>query len=123
MVEGKSEVIGISAGADLSALQYKIISVAGTLATDGNDALGVLQNKPQSGEDASVAYTGHMKAYAGGTIAAGDRVSCSASGTLVTVNSGDSAAIMGKSLSAASSGGLVEFVGNFAVGYTASVTT
>lgn len=107
--EGLANCITLKAGADLSNLQYKVINVAGTLAVSNVLAAGVLQNAPQSGEHASVKYQGHMKAYAGGSIAAGNPLIMSASGTLVV----GSQSIVGKSLAAASSGALVEFIGDF----------
>lgn len=109
--EGRSEKLSVSAGADLSARQYQLISVAGTMAATAHTALGVLQNKPLSGEDATLAYAGHMKALAGGTIAAGNTLSCTASGTLVAVSS---AWGLGTAVTAAASGAMCEFVGNLA---------
>lgn len=108
-VHGDYKAVSIAAGADLSSLQYKVVNVNGTLAVTKLSALGVLQNDPQSGEHATVAYSGKMKAYAGGTIAKQAPVILSASGTLVVGSLG----IIGKALAAASSGGLVEFVGDF----------
>jgi Uncharacterized conserved protein (DUF2190) len=108
---GDSQKIAVSAGADLSAAQYKVIDVAGTISAANSAALGVLQNKPKSGEDASVAVLGHMKAYAGGTITKGARLKVTTSGWLVVVASGDGTC--GKSLQAANSGSLVEFIGDF----------
>jgi len=70
---GDKEIIAIAAGADLSAFQYKIVAVDGTLAATNAVALGVLLNKPKSGESASVAYSGHMKAYVGGGFCRGGR--------------------------------------------------
>lgn len=113
--EGINKKITIFAGADLSSLQYNVINIAGTLAISPALAVGVLQNAPQSGEHASVAYEGHMKAKAGGTIAAGNELILSTSGTLIA--GVGSAGIVGKALAAASSGGLVSFVGNFATAF------
>ena len=121
--EGVNNTVSISAGADLSALQHHIINISGTVCIEGNSALGVLQNKPLSGEDASIAYRGHMKAKAGGTIAKADRVSVTASGTLVAVTSGSNFAVLGKALVAASSGGLCEFVGDFSTCYVSTITS
>jgi hypothetical protein len=68
---------------------------------------------PESGQHAMLAYSGRMKAYAGGTIAKGNPLIMSASGTLVV----GSLNIVGKALAAASSGALVPFIGNFASGF------
>lgn len=109
---GEVKQVAIVAAADLSAAQYKVIDVAGTISAANSAALGVLQNKPKSGESAAVAYAGHLKAYAGGAITAGARMKVTTSGWLVVVASGDGA--VGKALKAASSGALVEFIGDFA---------
>lgn len=108
-MEGVSKKVTVTAGADLSALQYNVINVAGTLAISNVLALGVLQNAPQSGEHAAVAYSGHMKVKAGGTIAKGNPLIMSTSGTLVV----GSVSVVGKALVAASSGALVECVADF----------
>ena len=62
MIEGKHEAVTIKAGADLSAMQYKIVTVGGVMAAANITALGVLQNAPLSGEHATVAWKGNMKA-------------------------------------------------------------
>ena len=111
-VEGKNETITIAAGADLTGLQYRIISVAGTLSVSNITAGGVLQsNTVGDGEHATLVYQGNMKAMAGGTIAAGNTVTVTASGTLAVGSSG----VVGKALAAASSGALVNFIGDFSV--------
>lgn len=110
---GSKEVIGIRAGADLRTFQYKIIAVDGTLAATNAVALGVLQNKPNTGEDTSVAYRGHMKAYGGGgAIAAGDQLAVTTSGYLIK-NVTSTSGIVGRAITAAASGALVEFIGDF----------
>lgn len=114
MHEGKFETVSVPAGADISALQYHVINVSGTLALNEITALGVLQNTPESGEQATLGYMGYMKAKAGGAIVKGNRLTVTASGTLSAVGSGDSAGVVGKAITASSSGGLVAFVGNFA---------
>ncbi|MFA6213551.1 MAG: hypothetical protein WC714_29205 [Candidatus Obscuribacterales bacterium] len=111
---GDKETIAIAAGADLSTFQYKIIAVDGTLAATNAVALGVLLNKPKSGEHATIAYAGHMKAYVGGgSVAAGAQLAVTTSGYLIT-NATSTGGIVGKAITAAASGALCEFVGNFA---------
>lgn len=51
----------IVAGADLSARQYKFIGPTGVLATSATNPIGVLQNKPQSGEHATYRPLGASK--------------------------------------------------------------
>lgn len=111
--EGDKNLISIAAGADLSACQYKIVDVAGVIAATSTAALGVLQNKPAAiGRGASVAYSGHMKAYVGGAVTAGGRLKVTTSGWLVAVASGDGA--VGKAIKAATSGSLCEIIADFA---------
>lgn len=111
-VSGENSCIAVAAGADLSAQQYKVVTVSGTIAATNATALGVLQNKPKSGEHANVAYAGHLKAYAGAAIAAGAEVVVTTSGYLIT-NATSTSGIVGKAITAAASGALVEFVGDF----------
>ena len=78
--------ITLEAGADLSSDQYKLVklSAANTivLCSNATDApVGVLQNKPASGQAATVCISGASKLLAGGTISAGDFVGTDASGT------------------------------------------
>ena len=87
----------LNAAADLSALQYHIMRVSAvnacnvsSQATD-SDMCGVLQNKPQSGEGASIQYSGRGRVVAGGVITAGDHLSCNGSGRAATVTSGQMA--------------------------------
>lgn len=80
------------AGADLSSSQHLFVKVSGAgvvLAGDGDEAAGVLQNSPISGEAASVAVSGMVKVVAGGTIAVGAKVGADAAGKAVTAASGD----------------------------------
>ena len=113
-VEGRFYSYGVAAGADLSGLQYRVINVAGTAIAASNLAAGgVLQNRAQSGDDATLAYMGEMKAYAGGAISAGNPLVLTTSGTLQVGSQG----IVGKALATATSGSLVQFIGNFATAF------
>lgn len=53
----------IVAGADLSAAQYKAVNPTGVLATSATNGCGILQNKPLSGEHATIVFLGVTKAY------------------------------------------------------------
>lgn len=53
----------VVAGADISGQQYKNVNVGGTLAGSADNVFGVLQNKPQSGEHATVRKLGYTKIY------------------------------------------------------------
>ena len=115
-VDGYKQSISVAAGADLSALQFRAVQIDGTLATTNKNAAGILQNKPESGEHANIAFFGHLKGVAGAALAVGNDVKVSSGGFLTAVASGDSS--RGKVVTAASSGSMVEFIGNFASGYT-----
>lgn len=115
-VHGNHRSISIAAGADLSALQYRAVQIDGTLATTNKNAAGILQNKPQTGEHATIGYDGHLKGIAGAALTGGTDVKVSSGGFLTAVASGDSS--RGKVVTAASSGSVVEILGSFISGYT-----
>ena len=106
------ESIGVDAGADLSACQYKGIAVGGTIAASGATAMGILQNKPESGEDAQLGWFGRSRFYAGAAVAAGAEITCTTSGWFITAASGTNP--VGKALEAVSSGGIGEAIVCFA---------
>lgn len=96
----------LEAAADLSAKQYHIVRLSAanlcnqaSLATD-SDTIGVLQNKPQSGEFATVAFAGLSKVVAGAAITAGDVFSSNGSGRAITVVSGDLGMSVGRAITA-----------------------
>lgn len=104
----------IVAGADLSDdEQYKAIAIGGTIAASGTAAIGILCNKPKSGEDAAVTWWGREKFYAGAAVAAGAQVTVTTSGWFITAGSGD--AVVGRNgSSAVASGAIGEGMFNFA---------
>jgi len=119
-IQNKYDSVAISAGADLSAGQYKVINIGGTLALSGATSFGILQNKPAaSGRAATVGYTGIMKARAGAAIAVGAGLDVTSNaaggGWVITVTSGSAA--VGKALYAANSGDTFTGLFNFAGGY------
>lgn len=77
------------ADADLSASRYLFVvptaSNGCALAGANSRALGVLQNKPKSGEAATVLTEGQTKVVAGGAFAIGDYVKSDAAGKAVQV--------------------------------------
>lgn len=101
----------VVAGADLSGLQYKAVTVGGTLGTSNAASYGILQNKPESGEGGTVTVIGLAKAIAGGAITAGVNVTVS-SGFLIAVSSGDGVTV-GKAKIAANSGDTFTAAVNF----------
>ena len=73
------------AGADLSAAQYKFVKMSAdntvVLCSGATDApIGVLQNNPISGAEASVLVVGGTKLVAGAAIAAGIKIGTSSTG-------------------------------------------
>lgn len=108
---GDIEVVALVAGADLRAAQYKVVAVGGTIAAANDAAVGILQNKPNTGEGATVAFAGHAKGVAAAAITAGARLKVTTSGYLTTVASGDGSC--GKALASASSGSTVEGLFDF----------
>ena len=108
--------IQLKAGADLNTgdgtgAQYKAVAVGGTIAANNTTAMGLLQNKPKTNEDAQVGYFGHMKGVAGGALTAGARVKITTSGYLAACASGDGAC--GKVIAACASGAAVEGIFDF----------
>ncbi|SCM71512.1 hypothetical protein KL86PLE_100245 [uncultured Pleomorphomonas sp.] len=89
------------AGADLSSSQYLFVKLDANaqvvVAGAGEDAIGVLQNKPAAGQAATVRVGGLSKVVAGAAITAGARVASDASGkaktaVAATVNTSDTGA-------------------------------
>lgn len=100
------------AGADLSAAQYHVVSVATTgavslaTATAANQAnasnfVGVLQNNPTSGKDATVALAGSItKAVKGAAaVAIGDTLTVTTAGKVSTATA-TTQVVVGQALSA-----------------------
>ena len=95
------------AAEDLSEMQYKILNVHGENTVKlrvaaGAGVLGVLDNKPKNGENATVVVAGLTRCMAGGTVAAGSWISVTASGTGLAATSGQY--ILGKSITGVASG-------------------
>ena len=106
----------IIASVDLSSKQHLVVRVTGDVADNNNEAYGVLQNKPESGEHASVAVSGIMKAISGAAIAAGASLAVTNSGFLITATSGTGVSIGKNKNLAVGSGNTFTFLGNFANG-------
>lgn len=87
---GEQLRIAMEAGADLSAAQNHLVrqSAANTVLLVGSagatNGLGVLIDKPQSGEQGAVAMVGMAKVVAGSSMAVGAPFTASASGRAVT---------------------------------------
>lgn len=80
------------ASTDLSTSQYLAVRVGATglaLAGAGEQADGVLQDKPASGDVGSYAAWGRSKVVLGATLAKGAQVTPNAAGKMVAATSGD----------------------------------
>lgn len=78
----------LAAGADLRTKQYFAVKLDSTpdvnlCSTAGEAALGILQNEPNTGEEASVMVSGITKVSCGGTVAVNDKVTTDANGEIV----------------------------------------
>ena len=104
---------------DLSASTAQFHAIAfndAQLATGPEEASGILMNKPDQYEHASVGYSGEMKFAAGGAISQGDKLTVANSGWFTTAGSDDG--VVGEAKHAVTSGslgtGIFEFSGNTA---------
>lgn len=102
------QLLGVTAGADLSAKQYYAVNLSAdttvALANAAGEVIhGVLQNVPTSGQSADVCCSGITKVAAGGTIAYGDKLCCDANGKFVAATK-NSDYVLGICVDSASSG-------------------
>lgn len=109
-VNGKTNDTFI-ADADLDAYQYTImVNSTGPRVnrnfSGGGRSIGILQNKPKSGEHATVTVLGKTRVLAGGTITAGGGFTNTISGTAVAVTSGQLE--LGTAYTGVASGGIFE---------------
>lgn len=83
-IANQAVLITMVAAADLSAKQYYFVKVSGTgvdVCSGATDVpLGVLQNNPVSGAEASVLVVGGTKIVSGASIAAGIKIGTGAAG-------------------------------------------
>lgn len=115
---GDQILYSAKAGADLSSLRYSVLELNSEDVVDLTDGtadipLGILQTKPQSGEEAAVCVQGISKARYGGNVTAGNLLVCTASGTLTAAGSTAGTKICAMALVTANSGatGTVNFFG------------
>jgi len=92
--------------------QYKAMGMDGDVAGTVANAAGLLQNKPKSGEDATITFVGRSKFRAGGAVTQNAELTLASSGWLVAASSGDRT--VGRARFAASSGAVGRGVFNFA---------
>jgi hypothetical protein len=88
------QTLTLEAAADLRLFQYMAVRVSAAnkcnVASDigASTVIGVLQNKPNTGEFATVAVFGKSKMVAGGAITAGNLITLNSSGRAAAVASG-----------------------------------
>lgn len=101
----------LSADADLSDKQYHFMRLSGTKSTNqasnstDTNYVGVLQNEPESGEQATVGRGGKMKVVAGGALSANDQITTNGSGRATGISSGTNDVVYGRVLEASSADG------------------
>lgn len=98
--EQNLHVLGIEAGADLTAKQFYFVKIDSNgqldLAGDAADAIGVLQDAPADNDPGLVGVLGISKVICGGVIAKGGEIGIDTNGKAVAAASGD--AVMGYAL-------------------------
>lgn len=81
------DAISLAAGADLSTKQFRAVKVNSSgkavVAGAGEFAIGILQNKPASGQAATIVYSGVSKGILGGSVTAGATVAADSNGAFV----------------------------------------
>jgi hypothetical protein len=77
----------VAATADLRTAQYKLITRAGALAGAGV-AAWALQDKPNTGQNGTIATHGITKVIYGGTVTAGQLLAANASGLAIVATTG-----------------------------------
>ncbi len=118
---GDQQTITFTASGDLSGKQNHIVRAIGegtcaqaSLATD-LAIVGVLVNKPQNGEAATVAFAGKAKVVAGATILANALITSDSSGRATSVLSGSSSLVIGRALEAGAAGETITALLSFPV--------
>lgn len=120
--KGTFQSVTLDAGADLSSLQYYVVSLDdGQRSIHGAEACGILQNKPRINEFANIGIIGVMKYRAGGAITKDDWLRVDSNSTLVKAGSGYH--LVGKALETVTSGSIGTGMFNFACPVYASEST
>ena len=106
--QGNTTDLGIcTAAANLSTSQFRFVKVTGNkqvnLCVAGDNAIGVLQNKPNTAQAAAVTFAGSSKVVAGAAIAAGALIASDINGAAVAASAGNY--IIGIALNAAGGAG------------------
>ncbi len=110
-VTRRFDTITVTASQDLTGHQYKAVGLDGLVAETTLAAVGILQNKADVNDHATLAYAGHMKCIVGAAVNSNSQIGITTSGFAISVATSD---YIGFTLSQAGSGDVVDFVGNFA---------
>lgn len=111
--ENKRFMTTIQALEDLDSHQYIGFSLSdGKVANNAGECIGIICNKPKSGENASIAYFGESKFKAGGAISADADITVATSGYFTQADSNDTK--VGVAKSAVTSGSVGTGFFNFA---------
>ena len=121
------ETVGtFTAAADLSSKQYHFVVMASATTVNvataiTNAPIGILQNNPESGQQAIVAISGVSKVVADGTLAAGNFIGTSADAQADAISPGTDTTVymMGQCVQAASAGETTTMILNVANGRAA----
>ena len=102
-IENVSFAFTLQALEDLSGSQYKAVALNdGLVANNGEEASGIIYNKPESGEMVEFHNIGMCKFAAGGAIAKGAKVTVTTSGWFTTAGSLE--CVVGEAVKAVTSG-------------------
>lgn len=107
--------IPVTTATDLRGHQHKAIAIGGTLAIGSPYAMGLIQNRVDSGDDAGVRVMGRARFVAAGAVARGNRLSVTSGGWMAAAASGDTS--VGFAEAAITSGSVGRGVFNFATPY------
>lgn len=104
----------LTAAADYSSNQYHLgyVDSSGTItlgATLGARVSGIISNEPQSGESVDLITGGVGKVRCGGTVTAGDKLVCAASGEAVTQTRADQY-VIGRALEAGADNSVISML-------------
>lgn len=113
---GSRDSIEMKAAADLRTVQYHIMRLtaaeevniaSNAAAAFASGAIGVLQNKPNTNEHATVAVYGVSKVVTGAAVTAGNMLTTNGSGRAINAVTGSQQLVIGRALTATSADGEV----------------
>lgn len=114
-VQRHFETITVVASQDLTGHQFKAVGLHGGVGVSAALAAGILQNKPATGDHATLAYRGHVKALTGGAVNSNSPVTVNASGFIVAYTPAGSGGLgaVGRCLTQAASGDMTDLICDF----------